>query len=163
MGLIRDRSRGTAPLKMLVFGLILIGIQAYMAAGSEAGRYLAENSLRKLLIQAPAGIVAAWIASRFLDVDFGTLGGFALRILAIDVMADGVACWVPIPILGIMAEVVVMLLGYFLLFELTKWQSIFVVVLNFIVLFGAYDFMANEPRWFGARHPHHRAARWRYR
>ena len=36
MGLIRDRSRGTAPWQMLIFGLVLIGLQAYLAAGSGA-------------------------------------------------------------------------------------------------------------------------------
>ena len=34
MGLIRDRSRRAAPFQMLVCGLVLIGLQAYLAAGS---------------------------------------------------------------------------------------------------------------------------------
>ena len=34
MGLLKDRTRRTAPLKMLILGLVLIGFQAYLAAGS---------------------------------------------------------------------------------------------------------------------------------
>jgi hypothetical protein len=49
---------------MLVFGLILIGLPADLAAGSDAAQYMVEFSLKKLLIQVPAGIAAVWIASR---------------------------------------------------------------------------------------------------
>ena len=34
-------------------------------------------SLKKLLIQVPAGIVAVWIASKIFDFDFGTIGSIA--------------------------------------------------------------------------------------
>jgi hypothetical protein len=97
MGLIRDRSRRAAPLQMLVFGLVLIGFQAYLAAGSAAAQFVVEFSLKKLIIQVPAGIIAVWIASRFIDCDFGTIGVIALRIAAITVLAEGVACWIPNP------------------------------------------------------------------
>ena len=50
MGLIRDRSRRTAPFKMMIFGLVLIGLQAYLAAGPGAAQYMVEFSLKKLLI-----------------------------------------------------------------------------------------------------------------
>jgi hypothetical protein len=156
MGLIRDRSRGTAPLKMLIFGLVLIGLQAYLAAGPAAAQFMVEFSLKKLLIQVPAGIIAAWIASRFIDFDFGTIGGIALKIAAITVTAEGVACWIPIPFFSIVAELTVMVVGFFLLFELSKWETYLVVLLNVVVLFGAHYLMANyinpSPS-FGARPP----------
>ena len=73
MGLIRDRFRRTAPVKMLILGLVLIGCQAYLAAGWGAAQFMVDFSLKKLLIQVPAGIIAFWIASRFIDSDFGTM------------------------------------------------------------------------------------------
>jgi hypothetical protein len=154
MGLIRDRYRRTAPLKMMIFGLVLIGLQAYLAAGSGAAQFMVDFSLKKLLIQVPAGIIAVWIASRFIDFDFGTIGNIALNIAAITVLAEGVACWIPIPFFSIMAEVIVMIVGFFFLFELSKWQTYSIVVLNFVVLFGAHYLMANyinPSRSFGSR------------
>jgi hypothetical protein len=154
MGLIRDRSRRTAPLKMLIFGLVLIGIQAYMAAGPGAAQFFVGFSLKKLLIQVPAGIVAVWIASRIFDFDFGTLGTIAQNIAAITVLAEGVACWIPIPFFSIMADLTVMLVGFFVLFELSKWQTYLIVLLNFAVLFGAHYLLANyinRPRSYGSR------------
>jgi hypothetical protein len=154
MGLIRDRSRRTAPIQMLILGLVLIGLQAYLAAGSAAAQFMVGFSLKKLLIQVPAGIVAVWIASRFIDFDFGTIGGIALKIAAITVLAEGVGCWIPIPFFSIMAELTVMLVGFFLLFELSKWQTYLIVLLNFIVLFGAHYLLANyinPSRSFGSR------------
>jgi hypothetical protein len=154
MGLIKDRSRGTAPFKMLIFGLVLIAFQAYLASGSGAAEFMVAFSLKKLLIQVPAGIIAVWIASRFIDFDFGTIGRIALQIAGITVLAEGVACWIPIPFFSIVAEVTVMILGFFLLFELTKWQTYFIVLLNFVVLFGAHYLMANfinPSRSFGSR------------
>jgi hypothetical protein len=55
MALIRDRSRPTAPLKMLLFGLCLIDLQANQVAGSAAAQFVIGFSLKKLLIQVPAG------------------------------------------------------------------------------------------------------------
>ena len=155
MGLVRDRYRRRAPLQMLVVGLVLIGLQAYLAAGSGAAQFMVEFSLKKLLIQVPAGIIAVWIASRFIDFDFGTIGGIAIKIAAITVLAEGVACWIPIPFFSIMAELTVMLVGFFVLFDLSKWQTYLIVLLNFAVLFGAHYVMANyiNPRSFGSRPP----------
>jgi hypothetical protein len=143
MGWLRDRSRRTAPLKMLVFGLALIGVQAYLAAGPGAAQLMVEFSLKKLLIQVPAGIIAAWIASRFIEFDFGTIGGIALKIAAITVLAEGVACWIPVPFFSIAADLTVLLVGFFLLFDLTKWETYLVVFLNLAVLFGAHYLLAN--------------------
>jgi hypothetical protein len=143
MGLIRDRSRRTAPLKMLIFGLFLIGLQAYLAAGAGAAQFMVGFSLKKLLIQIPAGIVAVWIASRFIEFDFGTIGTIAQKIAAITVLAEGVACWIPIPLFSIIADLTVMLVGFFVLFELSKWQTYLIVLLNFAVLFGAHFLLAN--------------------
>jgi hypothetical protein len=154
MALIRDRSRRTAPLKMLLFGLFLIGLQAYQAAGPGAAQFFVGFSLKKLLIQVPAGIVAVWIASRIFDFDFGTIGRIAQKIAAITVLAEGVACWIPIPFFSIVADLTVMLLGFFILFELSKWQTYLIVFLNFAVLFGAHYLLANyinQPRSYGSR------------
>jgi hypothetical protein len=154
MGLIRDRHRRAAPFQMMIFGLVLIGLQAYMAAGLGAAQFMVEFSLKKLLIQVPAGIVAVWIASRFIDFDFGTIGSIALNIAAITILAEGVACWIPIPFFSIIAELAVMLVGFFLLFELSKWQTYLIVLLNFAVLFGAHYLMTNyinTSRSFGSR------------
>ena len=154
MALIRDRSRRSAPLKMLIFGLFLIGLQAYLATGSGAAQFFIGFSLKKLMIQVPSGIVAVWIASKIFEFDFGTIGRIAQKIAAITVLAEGVACWIPIPFFSIMADLTVMLLGFFILFELSKWQTYLVVFLNFAVLFGAHYLLANynnQPRSYGSR------------
>jgi hypothetical protein len=143
MGLIRDRSRRSAPIKMLIFGLFLIGLQAYLAAGSSAAQFLVDFTLKKLLIQVPAGIVAVFIASKIFEFDFGTIGTIAKNIAGITVLAEGVACWIPIPFFSIMADLTVMLVGFFVLFELSKWQTYLIVLLNFAVLFGAHYLLAN--------------------
>jgi len=156
MALIRDRSRRTAPLKMLIFGLFLIGLQAYLAAGPGAAQFFIGFSLKKLLIQVPAGIVAVWIASRIIDFDFGTIGRIAQKIAAITVLAEGVACWIPIPFFSIIADLTVMLVGFIVLFELSKWQTYLIVLLNFAVLFGAHFLLANyinQPGPYGSRPP----------
>jgi hypothetical protein len=156
MGLVRERFRRRAPLQMLIFGLFLIGLQAYLAAGSGAAQFMVEFSLKKLLLQVPAGIVAVWIASRFIESDFGTVGGIALTIAGITILAEGVACWIPIPFFSIMAEVTVMVVGFFGLFDLGKWQTYLIVLLNFAVLFGAHYVMANYihgSRSYGSRPP----------
>jgi hypothetical protein len=154
MGLIRDRSRRSAPIKMLIFGLFLIGLQAYLAAGSAAAQFVVDFSLKKLLIQVPAGIVAILIASKIFDFDFGTIGTIAKNIAGITVLAEGVACWIPIPFFSIMADLTVMLVGFFVLFELSKWQTYLIVLLNFAVLFGAHYLLANynsQSRSYGTR------------
>jgi hypothetical protein len=143
MGLIKDRSRRSAPITMLICGLVLIGLQAYLAAGSGAAMFVVGFSLKKLLIQVPAGIIAVWIASRLIDFDFGTIGSIAISIAAITILAEGVACWIPIPFFSIIADLTVMLVGFFVLFELTKWQTYTIVLLNFAVLFGAHFLLAN--------------------
>jgi hypothetical protein len=143
MGLIKDRSRRKAPLMMLIFGLFLIGLQAYLTAGAGAAQYIVGFSLKKLLIQVPAGVIAVWIASRLLEADFGTIGSIALDIAGITVLAEGVACWIPIPFFSIVADLTVMIVGFFVLFELSKWQTYLVVLLNFAVLFGAHYLLAN--------------------
>ncbi len=156
MGLLKDRTRRTAPLKMLILGLVLIGLQAYLAAGSGAAQFMVGFSLKKLLIQVPAGIIAVWIASRFIDFDFGTIGNIALSIAGITVLAEGVACWIPIAFFSIMADLTVMLVGFFLLFELSKWQTYMIVLLNFAVLFGAHYLLANyinQSGSYGSRPP----------
>ncbi len=156
MSLIRDRSRNSAPLKMMVVGLVLIGLQAYLAAGAGAAQFMVGFSLKKLLIQIPAGIAAVWIASRFIEFDFGTIGKIAQKIAAITVLAEGVACWIPIPFFSIMADLTVMLLGFFILFELSKWQTYSIVFLNFAVLFGAHYLLANfinQTGSYGSRPP----------
>jgi hypothetical protein len=156
MGLLKARTRRTAPLKMLILGLFLIGLQAYMAAGPGAVQFMVGFSLKKLLIQVPAGIIAVWIASRFIDFDFGTIGSIALNIAGITVLAEGVACWIPIPFFSVMADLTVMLVGFFLLFELGKWQTYMIVLLNFAVLFGAHYLLANyinQSGSYGSRPP----------
>jgi hypothetical protein len=154
MGLIRDRSRRSAPIKMLIFGLLLIGLQAYLAAGSGAAQFVIGFSLKKLLIQVPAGIVAVWVASKIFEFDFGTIGTIAKNIAGITVLAEGVACWIPIPFFSILADLTVMLVGFFVLFELSKWQTYLVVLLNFAVIFGAHYLLAkydSQPRPYGSR------------
>jgi hypothetical protein len=154
MSLIKDRSRRSAPVKLLIFGLFLIGLQAYLAAGYGAAQFVVGFSLEKLLIQVPAGIVAVWIASRFMDVDFGTIGSIAWSIAGITVLAEGVACWIPIPFFSIIADVTVMVVGFFVLFDLGKWPTYVIVFLNFAVLFGAHYVLANyinQRRSYGSR------------
>ena len=139
---------------MLIFGLFLIGLQAYLAAGSDAAQFVVGFSLKKLLIQVPAGIVAVFIASKIFEFDFGTIGTIAKNIAGITVLAEGVACWIPIPFFSIMADLTVMLVGFFVLFELSKWQTYLIVLLNFAVLFGAHYLLANynnQSRAYGSR------------
>ena len=156
MGWLRARSHRIVPLQMLIVGLILIGYEAYREAGPEAAEFAVKGSLWKLLIQVPAGIVAVWIAARLIDFDFGTIGVIALRIAGITVLAEGVACWIPVPFFSIAAELAVMLVGFFWLFELSKWETYLIVLLNFAVLFGAHYVLANyvnKSHKFGARPP----------
>ena len=147
MGWIRSNAHRTTPLKLLIFGLILIGARAYTLNGSGAAEFAIKDSLAKLLIQVPAGIVATLIASRLIDFDFGTVGTIALKIAGITILAEGVECWISNPILAVLADLVVMLIGFFWLFELSTWQTYFLVFLNFAVLFGAHylmDLQANS-------------------
>jgi hypothetical protein len=72
------------------------------------------------------------------------------------VLAEGVACWIPIPIFSIIADLAVMLAGFLVLFETSKWQTYLIVVLNFAVLFGAHYLLANyinQPGSYGSRPP----------
>ncbi len=69
-------------------------------------------------------------------------------------LAEGVACWIPIPFFSIMADLTMMLLGFFVLFELSKWQTYLIVLLNFAVLFAAHYLLANDnsqSRSYGSR------------
>jgi hypothetical protein len=161
MGWLRARSHRIVPLQMLIFGLILIGCEAYFEAGPDAAEFAVKGSLWKLLIQVPAGIVAVWIAARLIDFDFGTIGVIALKIAGITVLAEGVACWIPTDnpmgiFLSIAASLTVMLVGFFWLFELSKWETYLIVLLNFVVLFGAHYLLAkyvNKSQKFGERPP----------
>jgi hypothetical protein len=144
MGWIRSNSHRTTPLKLLVLGLILIGGHAYYVSGSNVFAEAAiKESLAKLLIQVPAGIVATIIASRLFEFDFGTVGTIALKIAGITILAEGVGCWINVPILEALAEFVIMLIGFFWLFELTTFQTYLLLFLNFAVLFGAYYVLDN--------------------
>ena len=160
MGWIRPNSHGTTPLKLLILGLILIGGHAYYVFGSgDAAEFAIKDSLVKLLIQVPAGIVATFIASRLFEFDFGTLGTIALKIAGITVLGEGVASWFPpeFSFFAMAAEIAVMLVGFFWLFELTTFQTYLLLALNFGVLFGAYYVLDNyfdSPRSPISRHHH---------
>ncbi len=121
---------------MLLFGLVLIGAEAYQEAGRQAAEFAVKGSLQKLLIQIPAGLIAVFVASRFIDFDVDPLHVIALKIAGIMVLAEGVACWVQVPFFSMMAELTVMVVGFFWLFELSKWETYFLVLLNFAALFG---------------------------
>jgi hypothetical protein len=149
--MLRSGSHRTVPFQMLIFGLVLIGTEAYLEAGPGAAEFAVKGSLQKLLIQIPAGLIAVFIASRLIDFDFGTLGVVALKIAGITVLAEGVACWVPIPFFSMMAELAVMLVGFFWVFELGKWETYLLVLLNFAALFGTryvVDNYLSSPRTF---------------
>ncbi len=60
--MLTERSVRRAPYQMLIFGLFLIGLQAYLAAGSGAAEFMVGYSLKMLLIQVPAGVVAVGLA-----------------------------------------------------------------------------------------------------
>ena len=143
MGWIRPGSHGKTPLKLLIFGLILIGARAYSLFGSDAIELALKESLTKLVIQVPAGIVATVIASKLFEFDFGTVGTIALKIAGITILAEGVGCWINVPILEMLAEFTVMLIGFFWLFELSTWQTYLLLFLNYAVLFGAYYVLDN--------------------
>lgn len=138
MGLMRARAHRRVPIQMLVFGLVMLGANAYLAGGDLAAKQAVVVSLKQLAIQVPAGIVAFWLAARFIDADFGSIGMIALKIAGVTVLAEGVACWIPIPFFQIMALLTIVLFGYFWLFDLGKWETYLVVLLNIAVLFGAY-------------------------
>jgi hypothetical protein len=61
----------------------------------------------------------------------------------LELTGRGVGCWIPIPFFSIIAELTVLLVGFFLLFELSKWQTYLIVLRNFVVLFGAHYLLAN--------------------
>jgi hypothetical protein len=65
-----------------------------------------------------------------------------------------VACWIPVTYFSIMADLTVMVVGFFVLFDLGKWSTYVIVVLNFAVLFGAHYVLGNyinQPRSYGSR------------
>jgi hypothetical protein len=149
--MLRSGSHRKVPFQMLLFGLVLIGAEAYQEAGPKAAQFAVKGSLQKLLIQVPAGIIAVFVASRFIDFDVDPLTVIALKIAGITVLAEGVACWVPVPFFSMTAELAVMLVGFFWLFELSKWETYFLVLLNFAALFGAryvVDNYLSSPRSF---------------
>lgn len=134
---LRAGSHRRAPFLMLLVGLALIGAEAYLEAGQGAAEYAVKGSLQKLLIQVPAGIVALAVASRFIDVDFGPITVVALKVAGIMVLAEGVGCWIPIPFFSMAAEMAVLVVGFFWMFELGTWETYFVVFLNLAAVFGA--------------------------
>jgi hypothetical protein len=149
--MLRSGSHRTVPFQMLLFGLVLIGAEAYQEAGKQAAEFAVKGSLQKLLIQVPAGVIAVFVASRFIDFDVDPLHVIALKVAGITVLAEGVACWVPVPFFSMMAELTVMLIGFFWLFELGKWETYFLVLLNFAALFGTryvVDNYMSSPRSF---------------
>jgi len=134
--MLRSGSHRTVPFQMLLFGLVLIGAEAYQEAGPQAAQFAVKGSLQKLMIQVPAGLIAVFLASRFIDFDVDPLHVIALKVAGITVLAEGVACWVPIPFFSMMAELTVMVIGFFWLFEVGKWETYLLVLLNFAALFG---------------------------
>jgi uncharacterized membrane protein YeaQ/YmgE (transglycosylase-associated protein family) len=147
MGMMRARSHRRVPIQMLLFGLVLLGAYGYQFGGNAAAKFAVIESLKKLAIQVPVGVIAVWIASRIFDSDFGTIGTIVLKIAGITILAEGVATWVeyvvPFAFFSFMAELAVMLVGYFWLFELTKWETYLIVFLNFAVLIGANYLLEN--------------------
>lgn len=155
--MLRSGAHRTVPFQMLLFGLVLIGAEAYQEAGQQAAEFAVKGSLQKLMIQIPAGLIAVFVASRIIDFDFGTLGVVALKIAGITVLAEGVACWVPFPFFSIMAELAVMLVGFFWVFELSKWETYLLVLLNFAALFGTryvVDNYMSSPRTYWSQVTH---------
>jgi hypothetical protein len=143
---------------MILFGLVLVGSNAYMLAGEAAAKSAIVASIEKLAIQVPAGIIAVLIAARLIDFDFGTLGTVALKIAGITILAEGVGVWAyyvfPFFYFHVIAELTVMLIGFFWLFELSKWETYLIVLLNFAVLFGAYYVLGKYTE--GSRSPMNR-------
>jgi len=141
---LRTRSHVRSPFLMLLVGLALIGAQAYLEAGPDAAEYAVKGSLQKLLIQIPAGIVAVLVASRLIDCDFGPITVVIMKLAGIMVLAEGVGAWVPIPFFSLMAELTVMVVGFFWMFELGKWETYLVVLLNLAAVFGARYLVDNH-------------------
>jgi len=154
---LRARDHYRSPFLMLLVGLALIGAGAYQAAGPDAAQFAVKGSLQKLLVQIPAGVVALIVASMLIEVDFGPITIAALKIAAVTVLAEGVGCWIPIPFFSLVAELTVMLVGFFWLFELGKWETYLVVLLNLAAVFGARYLVdqhlnSSHPYWIhGAR------------
>ncbi len=138
MGHTRARAHRRVPIQMLVFGLVLLGTNAYLRGVDAFAKQALFVSLKQLAIQIPSGIVAFWLASRFIESDFGSIGMIAIKIAGVTILAEGVACWVPVPFFQFMVLLGVLLFGYFWLFDLGKWETYLVVLLNFAVLLGAY-------------------------
>jgi hypothetical protein len=137
----RARSHRTVPIQMFLFGVVLLGAYGYQFGGKDTAKIAVIMSLKKLAIQVPVGVIAVWLASRIIDSDFGTIGTIILKIAGISILAEAVACWVdyfvPFAFFPFAAELTMMLVGYFWLFELGKWETYLVVFLNFVVLIAA--------------------------
>jgi hypothetical protein len=147
MGLMTVRSHRTAPIQIFLLGVVMLAAYGYQFGGKDTAKIAVIMSLKKLAIQVPVGVIAVWIASRFIDSDFGTIGTILLKIAGISLFAEAVACWVdyfvPFAFFPFAAELTVMLIGYFWLFELGNWESYLVVFLNFAVLIGSNYFLDN--------------------
>jgi hypothetical protein len=147
MGLMRARSHRTVPIQMFLFGVVLLAVYGYQFGGTGTAKLAVIMTLKKLAIQVPAGIIAVWIASRIIDCDFGTFGTIVFKIAGVTMLAEAVACWVdyfvPFAFFPFMAELTVILIGFFWLFELSKWETYLLVFLNFAVLIGVNYFLDN--------------------
>lgn len=141
--MLRAKDHFRSPFLMLLVGLALIGSAAYLEAGPDFAEYAVKGSLQKLVIQIPAGIIALVVASKLIEVDFGPISIAALKIAAITVLAEGVGCWITIPFFSLVAELTVMLVGFFWLFELGKWETYLVLLLNLAAVFGVRYFVDN--------------------
>ena len=130
--MLRAKDHFRSPFLMLLVGLALIGSAAYLEAGPDFAEYAVKGSLQKLVIQIPAGIIALVVASKLIEVDFGPISIAALKIAAITV-----------PFFSLVAELTVMLVGFFWLFELGKWETYLVLLLNLAAVFGVRYFVAN--------------------
>jgi hypothetical protein len=165
MGLMRARSHRSVPIQMFLFGVVLLAAYGYQFGGKDTAKIAVIMTLKKLAIQVPAGIIAVWIASRIIDSDFGTLGTIVLKIAGIAILAEAVACWVdyfvPFAFFPFAAELTVMLVGFFWLFELGKWETYLIVFLNFAVLIGVNYILDNY--WQSSRDGGHQQSRMHYR
>jgi hypothetical protein len=132
---------------MLIGGLVLLGANAYYFGGPTDAQHIVIDSLKKLAVQVPAGIIAIWLAGRFIESDFGDIFTIALKIAGIAVLAEAVHAWVfsyvPFEFFAFMAGLAVVMVGYFWLFDLGKWETIFLVILNFVVTIGVYYVVDN--------------------
>jgi len=132
---------------LFIVGLVALGANAYLSGGSADAQHIVIDSLKKLAVQVPAGIIAIWIAGRFIESDFGDIFSIGLKIAGITVCAEAAHAWVytyvPFEFFSFMAGLTVMVVGYFWLFDLGKWETFFIVAINFAVTLGAYYVVDN--------------------